>query len=399
MKILMLLISYDFPPDIRVEKEARALLAAGHSITLVCENRKNRPARETWNGIQIIRLRPQPVWWRQLNTAALFITLRNPIWEGQIAHIVAAEQPDAIHVHDLPFVGPGLRLARRFNLPLVADLHENFPAWLEFRRAITTNPLEKLAFNPSRFAEYERRVLPQCDKVIVVVEEAAERVSRLGVPAGKIVVVGNTEDVEAVNPDVPPVDLPPSGLTLLYVGGLGPDRGLETVIEAMPTILSAVPSARLVIVGDGISRASLEQLVARTGVAHAVQFEGRQPFSMVHRYIQAGDVCLVPHVASPEINTTMPHKLFQYMAMSKPVIVSSARPLARVVGETQAGMIFDSGSPDSFAQAALKLTDWNLRQQLGQNGRQAVLTRYNWQVDGGRLVNLYQTLSRRKYNA
>ncbi|MCB0162688.1 MAG: glycosyltransferase family 4 protein [Anaerolineae bacterium] len=392
MKILMLLISYDFPTDIRVEKEARSLLAAGHTVTLVCENRKNRLPRETWRGIDIFRLKPQPTWWRQLNTAALFVTLRNVIWERQIAQIIASEQPDALHVHDLPFVGPGLRLAHCFKLPLVADMHENFPAWLEFRQGLTTNLLEKLAFSPTRFAAYERRVLPRCDAVIAVVEEAAERIAGLGVPAEKITVVGNTEDVSAVNPVAEPVDLPPSALTLLYVGGLGPDRGLETAISAMSFIRRHVPSAQLVIVGDGISRPALEQQAQALDLAQAVRFEGHKPFDQVHSYIQAGDVCLVPHLASPEINTTMPHKLFQYMVMKKPVLVSSAKPLARVVSQTNAGLIFDSGRPESFAEAALTLQDEDLRHQLGENGHQAVLRQYNWQVDGGRLVDLYQRL-------
>jgi glycosyltransferase involved in cell wall biosynthesis len=397
MKILMLLISHDFPPDIRVEKEARTLLAAGHQVTLVCENRKNRPSHERWNGIDIVRLHPQPLLWRQLNTATLLITLHNPIWERAIKRIIAEEKPDVLHVHDLPFVGPALRLARVFDLPMVADLHENFPAWLEFRRQTTKSFLERLAFSPRRFARYEERVLQQCDWVIVVVEEAAERIEQLGVSPEQTVIVGNTEDTEAVNIDRQDIELPPSAMKLLYVGGIGPDRGLDVAIKAMPKIRRRIPSAVLVLVGDGISRSLLEQLALELGVASSVHFEGQQPFSKVHAYIEAGDVCLVPHIASPEINSTMPHKLFQYMFMKKPVIVSSAKPLARAVVETQAGLVFESGDPDSFAEAVFALQDPEVRQKLGQNGQQAVIERYNWQRDGQRLVKLYEVLAEKTH--
>jgi glycosyltransferase involved in cell wall biosynthesis len=392
MKILMILISFDFPPDIRVEKEARALLAAGHHVTVVCENRKASAPRERWHEINIIRLPPQPVWWRQLNTASLFITLRNPLWERHIARIVAQEQPDAIHVHDLPFVGPGLRIAQKFGLPLVADLHENYPAYLKARRPTTQNYLEWLSFDPERFARYERQVLPQCNRIIVVVDEAAARVAQLGVAPERIFVVGNVEDIEHIPANGASIELPDRTMRIVYVGGVQELRGLQTAVAAMPEILSRIPDALLVIVGDGLYRPVLAEQVHSLGVEAHVRLEGHQPFERVHRYIEAGDVCIVPHLADELVNTTVPHKLFQYMYMGKPVVVSSAKPLKRIVEGSNAGLVFASGSPEAFANAVIQLADPLLRQQLGANGRRAVIERYNWQVEGKALVDLYKQL-------
>jgi glycosyltransferase involved in cell wall biosynthesis len=392
MHILMVLISFDFPPDIRVEKEARTLLAAGHRVTLVCENRKGRPPRQAWNGIEIIRLPAQPVWWRQINTAALFITQHNPLWERHISRVVEREQPDAIHIHDLPFVGPGLRIARRWGLPLVADLHENFPAYLSARRPTTGNLLEWFSFDPARFARYERRVLPLCDRIIVVVEEAAERVAQLGVERKRIVVVGNAEDVDHVPIDGPAQELPASSLRIVYVGGVQELRGLQTAVAAMPAILQQAPDASLVIVGDGLYQPALKAQARQLDVTPYVRFEGHQPFERVHSYIRAADICIVPHLADELVNTTIPHKLFQYMYLGKPVVVSSARPLKRIVEESQAGFVFTSGDPASFAEAVLRLADPELRRKLGHNGRCAVVERYNWQRESERLLALYQQL-------
>jgi glycosyltransferase involved in cell wall biosynthesis len=399
MKILMVLISFDFPPDLRVEKEARALLAAGHQVTVVCENRNRRVARENWKEIEIIRLPPQPLWWRRLNTAALFIGLRNPIWERHLRRIVAREQPDVLHVHDLPFVGPGLRIARRFRLPLVADLHENFPAYLRERRPTTKNYLEWLSFDPERFTRYERRVLPRCDRVIVVVEEAAERVAQLGVSGERLAVVGNGEDIEHVRPAGEPIALPDASLRLVYVGGVQELRGLQTAVAALPRILARIPAALLVIVGDGLYRPALEAQAHALGVAPHVRLEGHQPFEKLHRYIQAADIGIVPHLANQLVNTTIPHKLFHYMHMGKPVIVSSARPLKRIVEGSRAGVVFASGDPDAFAGAVLQLEDPTLRQRLGENGRRAVFERYNWQYESRPLIDLYRQLGEATGNA
>jgi glycosyltransferase involved in cell wall biosynthesis len=392
MKILMILISFDFPPDLRVEKEARALVTAGHQVTVVCENRKARVPRECWHGVDIIRLPPQPVWWRQLNTAALFITLRNPLWERHIQQIVGRERPDAIHVHDLPFVGPGLRIARKFGLPLVADLHENYPAYLKARRPTTQNYLEWLSFDPGRFTRYERPVVPQCDRIIVVVDEAAERVAQLGVERERIFVVGNAEDIEYIPAGEASIALPEGAMRIGYVGGVQELRGLQTAVAAMPEILSHIPDALLVIVGDGLYRPVLAEQARTLGVEEHIRLEGHQPFEKVHRYIEASDVCIVPHLADELVNTTIPHKLFQYMYMGKPVIVSSARPLRRIVEGSNAGLVFASGDPASFASAVLQLHDPLLRKQLGENGRRAVIERYNWQVESKVLVDLYRQL-------
>ncbi|MCA9971481.1 MAG: glycosyltransferase family 4 protein [Anaerolineales bacterium] len=395
MHILMILISFDFPTDIRVEKEARALIAAGHRVTVVCENRLARAPREIFNDIQIIRLPPQPLWWRQLNTAMLFITQRSPIWGGHLRRIIAQEKPDAIHVHDLPFAGPGLQLARHFGLPLVADMHENYPAYLRSRAETTRNWLEQRSFDADHFAAYERAVLPQCDAVIAVVQEAAERIAALGVPAERIYTVGNAEDVENIPQDAPAVTLPESEMKIVYVGGLQEIRGLQTVIAALPAIRAQLPTAKLIIVGDGYYRPYLEAQVQQLQLGDAVHFEGQQPFAKVHRYIEAGDVCIVPHLADELVNSTMPHKLFQYMYMGKAVIVSSARPLRRVVETSEAGVVFTSGDPTSFAQAVLSLTDPALRRRLGENGQRAVMQTYNWQNESRELVRLYAELPAR----
>ena len=167
----------------------------------------------------------------------------------------------------------------------------------------------------------------------------------------------------------------------------------STVIKAMPEIIDRIPSTQFVIVGDGPDRASLENLAQQRGVAQSVRFEGRQPFARVHDYIQASDICLVPHIANPHTNATMPHKLFQYMVMKKPVIVSSAIPLTRVIRETGAGLVFESGDPTSFAQCVLELQDRALRIKLGEKGHKAVIKHYNWRRDAQQLVDLYYRLS------
>jgi len=398
MKILMLLEGTDFPPDIRVEKEARALIAAGHQIILLCENLTDRPLQERWQGIEIVRLAPIAPLHYRINRMLMFLTLHDRRWEHKLDEIIAAYQPDALHIHDLLYVGPGLRVARRFGLPVIADLHENYPALVDIRDQTAVSryqAISRFIYNSDRLRRYERKVLPQCDKVIVVVEEAAERIAAVtDIPTSKIVVVGNNEDIDETKAmPLQEVVLPASALRLLYVGGFGIHRGLEVVIEAMPAICQRIPSAQFVIVGTGKDLQKLQRMAAELGVAEAVRFEGHQPFTRVHGYIAASDICLVPHVANAHTDSTIPHKLFQYMYMKKPVVVSSAKPLARIVREHNAGAIFQSGDPAALTEAIFTLADPEERRLAGLRGHQAVVTAYNWQQDTQKLTGLYNNLS------
>jgi glycosyltransferase involved in cell wall biosynthesis len=178
-----------------------------------------------------------------------------------------------------------------------------------------------------------------------------------------------------------------------YIGGVGWHRGIQTAISAMPHILAATPEARLIVVGSGSNEAELKELARREGVEQAVEFTGWQPFELVPSYISASDVCLIPHIASGHTNSTIPHKIFQCMAMRKPVVVSSAKPLERIVKETGAGLVYSSGDAEALAEAVIKIhLDSELATRLGEAGKKAVGQKYNWKAEAEKLVSLYQDL-------
>lgn len=98
------------------------------------------------------------------------------------------------------------------------------------------------------------------------------------------------------------------------------------------------------------------------------------------------DVCLVPHNKNSHTDTTIPHKLFQYMLEGKPVVVSSCKPLKRVVEETDSGLVSEAGKKKDLADKIIDLyNNENLRRELGENGKKAAQGRYNWQKETGSL--------------
>ena len=396
MRALMLLDHF-FPPDIRVEKEARSLLRAGHEVFLLSMSKSGMPNEEIVEGIRVIRRRrPQGFFRRAWNYFCLQAFFIHPFWENALEDAVKQYKVEVIHVHDLPLVNTGLSVAHKFNLPLIADLHENYP---EAIRAYPTGWKGKF-LKPimiKRWKQTEKSSVQQATRVITVVDEARQHyVNDCGIPPEKVTVVMNTEDLDyfyslPIRQDI--VEKYQPYFTISYIGGFGRHRGIHTAISAMPKILSETSSARLLLVGSGPYEVELKELARKKGVELAVEFTGWQPFYLVPSYIAATEVCLIPHIASGHTNTTIPHKIFQCMSMGKPVVVSSAKPLERIVKETGAGLVYPSGDAEALAEAVIKIyRDSELATRLGEAGKKAVRQKYNWEAEAEKLVSLYQDL-------
>ena len=86
--------------------------------------------------------------------------------------------------------------------------------------------------------------------------------------------------------------------------------------------------------------------------------------------------------------------LFKELAMSqeKAILVSDAKPMSRIVRETNAGRVFKSNDENDFADKIFELSQTN--ESFGQNGRSAVETKYNWSIDSKELIKLYESLNR-----
>jgi len=128
--------------------------------------------------------------------------------------------------------------------------------------------------------------------------------------------------------------------------------------------------------------------VARNRLEACVEFVDWVPFTKVASYMQVAEIGIVPQPGNLFINTTIPHKLFQYMASGLPLVVSDAKPLARVVAEGQCGEIFKSGSVSEFTQAVKRIRSSGI--DYGKNGKQLVQAKYNWQKTAGTLSDLYR---------
>ena len=393
-----------FPPDIRVEKEAKALSKAGHEVFILTLLKPGFKNVEFIDALGATVIRVVITHENILKKLTRFWNMYDKRWEQPIGTFIENYQIDVLHVHDLPMVPTTLGIAKKYHKPVVADLHENMPAaFAAYRTGMP--PLKRLVslivHNYWRMKKQEARYLPECDHVIVVVEEAIERIKGYGLPTYSISVVANSEDETSFRfrPDEADnkiTEIYERYWTVSYIGGIGPHRGLDIALKAVPFIGNRIPNFQLLIVGaNDQAKKWINREVERLDIAAWVKVVGWQPFSKVNSYVVASDVCLVPHKDFEHTQEAIPHKLFQYMICSKPVLVSSCKPLKRVVEDTKAGRVFDIDNPLSMAEELVWMYDNpDECQQFGRNGHEAALGKYAWKNDADRLVSIYDNIKR-----
>ncbi len=382
----------DYPWDVRVARIAGSLVAAGHEVHLVARNKLGRPVQESLPEAVVHRLRPWPLGSR-LSRASMFPAFFNPRWLAAIHRTARRERAQVILVRDLPLAPAAIGVGRFLGLPVVLDMAENYPAMTrQLYEYNVERPWDVAVRNPALVRATERWVLRHVDRVLVVVEESRDRLVGLGYPEERITIVGNTPPLARLSEHAARAHAP-GPLHLCYLGLLEAPRGLDVVLDALPGLVTCGAVARLNIIGDGRDRRRFEFHAARLGLGPpVVQFLGRLPNAEALHRVAEADVGLIPHPAGEFWNSTIPNKLFDYMAAGLAIVSSNARPAARIVRATETGEVYDSADPSELAAAIERLLDPTRRSLCAQNGREAIRDRYHWEADCARMLTALESV-------
>ncbi|MGW2231505.1 glycosyltransferase family 4 protein [Streptomyces formicae] len=178
---------------------------------------------------------------------------------------------------------------------------------------------------------------------------------------------------------------------VVCVSRLVPRKGQDTLILAMPRILARSPEAVLLIVGGGPYEKDLRKLAAETGVADSVRFTGAVPWEELPAHHGAGDVFAMPcRTRRGGLDVEgLGIVYLEASATGLPVVAgdSGGAPDAVLDGET--GWVVRGGSPEEAAdRITALLEDPELRQRMGQRGREWVEEKWRWDMLAQRLKDL-----------
>ena len=399
LKIGMLLDAF-YPNDIRVYKEATALIRMGYEVHLLCKRRKGEKIYEEIDQLRVHRINAgKSHVAKGIIDVITAINFVNPFFRRALPDFMAKNEINVLHIHDLPLFKTGFDMKQKFPVKIVADFHENYPealkVWFTWKKNRLLRLKNRLFFSYGRWASYETFAVKKADYIVAVAEEMKNRIVEQQIcDDAKIYVVTNTEEKSFADS---PVDRaiygPNDDYIITYTGNIGPHRGVDTAIEAM-RYLKDKQDIKLYLVGSA-SKSVLEKLttlIEENAVGNQVKLLGYQPFSRFFSFMKMADVNVIPHHSNDHTDNTVPHKLFQAMMAGKPLLVSSSSSLKRIVNETNAGLVFEAGVAKDFAARITELhTNRALSKQLGTNGLKATLDGpYNWENTAKSLQSLYR---------
>jgi len=386
-----MVLENSFPPDERVENEIDILLKNGFQVTLVCTKRSGKSEMEEKDGLTIFRI-PLSKFIYKSSALALELPFYFYFWNKQLSDILNRTRFDAIHLHDLPLVKVCARLAEKYRLPLICDYHENRPEIMKMYHHVQSFP-GKWLISVNRWLNYQMKESQKADRLILVTDEAKDYyINNYGLDPRKIIVLPNYIVLDRFRKLSPETSIQPAdhdNFTVVYFGDTGFRRGTLTILEAADKLKDK--NICFLIIGTSREQ-DLLMKEATIRNLNNVTFAGWIPPAEAMKLISRTDAGICPFLRNIHHDTTYANKMFQYMALGKPVIVSDCTAQANFVTREKCGLVFEAGNADELCDRIIKLTNRNEYDHLSKNASACVSEKYNWENYGRRLIELYSGL-------
>lgn len=351
-RVVILVENLPVPMDRRTWQEARTLAAAGWDVTVIGPRGAGdmRRWRDRIDGVDVLRY-PQ----RAASGLAGYLAEYLPsmaftaLWlawtrrRGPIAVIHGCNPPDLFWV----FGG----LAKFGGGAYVFDQHDANPELSRTKfgeRSIKGRLLHRFTVAMER-ASYRAAAL-----VLAPNDSYADLARERGrVPADRVVVVRNAPDVASYRAAATGIE--PMGLRVGYVGVMGSQDGIETLIAAWRMVVDRpeLTSAVLELVGDGEARPALEAQVAATGLGANVRFHGYLRSDAFVPILAACQVTVSPDPPTPFNDVSTMVKVLDSLVIGRPVVAFDLRETRRLVGG--GGVIVDEPTVEALAAALIDL--------------------------------------------
>lgn len=306
----------------------------------------------------------------------------------QAREALQGRQIDFIYERYCLFAYAGIRLARELGIPHILEVNAPLAYEQEKSRGLEMKELAR---------DLEKQIYCDTDHVIVVSDELRRFVNTCGVPEERISVLPNGVDPARFSEDSPtdrlPVDGKLDGKQIIgFVGSLKPWHGTATLLEAFAQLHADFPASHLLIVGDGPTRESLERYAADAGIRAAVTFTGKVHYDAIPNYVAAMDITVAPYIPHENFYFS-PIKIFEYMAMGKPVVAGRIGQVAEIIDHEKTGLLYEAGNVLELKQTLITLLQAEDRaKQIGEAARKWVLQERTWDRNARRVQELAEHL-------
>lgn len=286
---------------------------------------------------------------------------------------------DLYHFHDPELIPVGLKL-KRYGKKIIYDAHEDYSEDILTKEWIPTRIIRKIVVEV--FNRIERNAVKKFDGVITATPRIRQKFENQNI---------NTLDIN----NYPILNAPTIRKTkqigksrnVAYIGTIGIRYGIIESVSAL-----SFTDSTLILAGKFYNTRDYD-LATSTKGWERVDYRGQVDRSEITTILSESVAGLVLYHPGPNHDYSQPNKLFEYMAAGLPVIGSNFSLWKEIIEKNECGICVNPLNPIEIAAAI----NWVLQNpsaaaSMGRNGLNAVLEKYNWEVESQKLVRFYEEL-------
>ncbi len=353
-------------PDPRVEKEARAISEIASVKILAWDREGQSPKREKLPYAEIERLRLKAPYGK----IALFTRLI--VWFAYVFWKAATEKYEIIHACDFDTYLPSVLPAKIRKKKIIYDIYDFYADMLNLSPTIT-RPIAKLDKWLIQFADH-----------IILADKARRDQIKPSKPK-KISYIYNIPEIDKGQLEKL-IQTPVKDKYFFYAGLLSEDRYIKEIIELF---LKEMKDYNIELAGWG----PLAGFVKKASQYNKnIRFLGKIKYDQVLKKTAECKIMLAFYDPSvPNNKLASPNKLFEAMAIGKPIITNPGTSMAKFVKKQDIGFIVNPQDCKSLVKVIKKNLNKNLKRQE-QKCLNLYTTKYNWEIMKQRLIRVYKTL-------
>lgn len=271
-----------------------------------------------------------------------------------------------------------LYIKRRYNVPFVFEMSNPIEQDWEFHKVHRSKHKYFWYFISKIEAYIIMYALHKADLVLPTTKWMVEDFTMKGIEGSKMMPHPNGIDISrSSDADGDAIrrrhNLEDSSV-VVYVGTMDKMRHLDILIHVFSEVKKSRKDVKLLMVGDGNDKSNLERLAGELGIRDDVVFTGQVYFNEIPNFIAAADVGVSPVPPLDFYKLSSPIKMFEYMALCKPVVANYEIPEQEEVMQESGGGVLVKFEAESFANGIIKLLDDLERaKEMGRKGHEWVV--------------------------
>lgn len=248
----------------------------------------------------------------------------------------------------------------------------------------------------------ERIQWEKADKLFVVSTRIKELITSLGVDSNKIIVSPNGVNTDFFREKIinhnlrKELGIKPDDFVCSFAGSFGPWHGVDTIAESMKHIKKMSSNIKFLLIGDGELRPILENIIKRDGSEDVVIFTGVIDYKLLPDYLSLADVLLTPCKSNDDDTGffNSPIKLFEYMAMNKPIIATNVGQQKEIMKYGELGTLIDERQPEILAEAIFEIyKNPGKYKEMATLARNNVVENFDWKNNIKRIFDAYEEVN------